>query len=797
MLYIGSDGATRAKELYEGTNRVLTGITSTMVTSALGYTPANSSNYLPLSGGTISGNLILRTSTSNLVFIPWGSSNYIESMNDGGTENVPLWLTGKSGEQGSDLHLNFSNIYATGSDYTVYHSGNSNLSSVNWTVSKLTAWDSIHLATGSNPIGNPYVYLHGTSAIGILQAYLNTVNLYYGEGQQGNGIRIDSSNNIGVGCVPSYKLDVNGTLNATRILVNSATYGSDSLTVGGCIRITGGSGSSHAAGLRRIYFGDSTNCCLGEGGDGGDTDWMYIRGYHKILFECNNGSTTIDINGYPNSPGFIKSGSSDSYVLLGGGGHKAESSLSVSYANSAGSASSATQSYLLLTNDTAQSADACYDATQGLHFYRFDGTGNTIGGGDGWIIQWSWQQGSVGGQIYVDDNPSGIIGIRGCSGSSGTTPTGFTSWWRIYTDAYHPEAVNADTVDGYHASSLWRSDGGTWSPSANITLNATGNGQEWSFDIYRNGYTGCYWHVWDSSLGSMLQVTPDDGKVRAPYGFVGNLEGNATYATSAGSSTSASSAILFKSTDLRSSSPASIASPMEGRLVFHDNAIGGDSTWYDTVVLRSYMDSSGGYDNALFFGKNSTSVYHTHFPFGSTDTWGTVYKFYDEGNCNNGSTPWACSALTVSDNATITGYINLNNHGYLMSGRSTSFNYSYSLSLGDSSNSMGMFSGPGGEEGAIIVSPDTCVIYNSFDQGYGFAVFDKDRGGDLTTDTSRVFSINQSNYYVWSLGGFQKSGSSDSYVLLGGGGHKAVSDFATSDHTHSTLANSEIDTIMV
>ena len=36
--------------------------------------------------------------------------------------------------------------------------------------------------------------------------------------------------------------------------------------------------------------------------------------------------------------GFVKSGSSDSYVLLGGGGHKAESSLSVNYASSASSA---------------------------------------------------------------------------------------------------------------------------------------------------------------------------------------------------------------------------------------------------------------------------------------------------------------------------------------------------------------------------------------------------------------------------------------------------------------------------
>lgn len=88
---------------------------------------------------------------------------------------------------------------------------------------------------------------------------------------------------------------------------------------------------------------------------------------------------------------------------------------------------------------------------------------------------------------------------------------------------------NSDKVDGYHASQLWRSDGGAWNPGANISLEASGNGQEWSFDIHRNGYTGCYWHVWDESRATMLKVTPDDGKVSAPYGFIGTLEGPAWY----------------------------------------------------------------------------------------------------------------------------------------------------------------------------------------------------------------------------------------------------------------------------
>jgi hypothetical protein len=77
-------------------------------------------------------------------------------------------------------------------------------------------------------------------------------------------------------------------------------------------------------------------------------------------------------------------------------------------------------------------------------------------------------------------------------------------------------AENAGTVGGYAASSLWRSDGGAWNPTANITLGQTGNNQEWSFDISRNGFTGGYWHVWDSTHGPMLLVDATGNFVNAP-----------------------------------------------------------------------------------------------------------------------------------------------------------------------------------------------------------------------------------------------------------------------------------------
>ena len=113
-------------------------------------------------------------------------------------------------------------------------------------------------------------------------------------------------------------------------------------------------------------------------------------------------------------------------------------------------------------------------------------------------------------------------------------------------------AGNADTVDNYHASDLWRKDGGTWNPNANISLGATANGDEWSFDISRNGHTGCYWHVWDSSRSSLLKVNADDGKVSAPYGFVGNLSGKADTAGTADNSGTADSAknMYYQNLDL-------------------------------------------------------------------------------------------------------------------------------------------------------------------------------------------------------------------------------------------------------
>ena len=110
------------------------------------------------------------------------------------------------------------------------------------------------------------------------------------------------------------------------------------------------------------------------------------------------------------------------------------------------------------------------------------------------------------------------------------------SWTEWKAVAFEGE-LNADTVDNYHASQLWRSDGATWNPNANVTMTPSGNGDEWSFDFgNKNGATGTYWQVWDENKQTLLRVDADSGKVSAPYGFVGNLSGKADTAGTAGKS---------------------------------------------------------------------------------------------------------------------------------------------------------------------------------------------------------------------------------------------------------------------
>ena len=154
-----------------------------------------------------------------------------------------------------------------------------------------------------------------------------------------NGL-VMTSVGMGLGTTsPTQRLDVNGNIRTTgNLYISHATNNN----------------MNHDTSNPRIVFSESGSQAVGLV----YTDYDSYRASKglKVMDVDNNdpGNVWFEVQGYNYSSGYVKNGSNNNYVLLGGGGHKAESSLSVSYASSAGSATSATKVIVNqhTTNDT-------------------------------------------------------------------------------------------------------------------------------------------------------------------------------------------------------------------------------------------------------------------------------------------------------------------------------------------------------------------------------------------------------------------------------------------------------------
>ena len=233
-------------------------------------------------------------------------------------------------------------------------------------------------------------------------------------------------------------------------------------------------------GLTIIGGGESASDALKQHTSGGD-EYMIIANDAAIDFFSNvqdgwnsRKAGSFDTSGYWNGAGFKKDNSSDSYVLLGGGGHKAISSLSVNYASSAGSASSVAWSNVSgrptklsqFTNDSGYitSSGSCAYATNAD---KVDGVHVTWAGvltSTNHLVAWE-----ADGSALRDINPANVsVGnsdkldgihanglLTALSNSDkgiSITVGGTTKSVSNISVNYASSAGNADTVDGYHAN---------------------------------------------------------------------------------------------------------------------------------------------------------------------------------------------------------------------------------------------------------------------------------------------------------------------------------------------------------
>nr|DAG54582.1 MAG TPA: Putative tail protein [Caudoviricetes sp.] len=207
---------------------------------------------------------------------------------------------------------------------------------------------------------------------------------------------------------------------------NADTYGNGICIGGGGLTIIGG--------------GESADIVLSQHTSGGDEN-MIVANDDAIDFFSNvqNGwnsrkAGSFDTSGYWNGAGFKKDNSSDSYVLLGGGGHKAISSLSVNYASSAESANSVAWS------NVSGRPTKLSQLTNDKNFVTGSVSGQTITING---VSTTWQNTWRG----ITDSYSGT--------STGTSLSqkGANSLYNDLHNGYASSAGNADTVDGYHANS--------------------------------------------------------------------------------------------------------------------------------------------------------------------------------------------------------------------------------------------------------------------------------------------------------------------------------------------------------
>lgn len=339
--------------------KVLEGISDTETIQAI------IGKYLPLSGGTLTGDLTInKSSGQSRLYLGNVGSVYYDT-----TEDTTVLFNGNSGypalkvKGGADAPIYRYNYI----DYTLIHSGNIGLYN-SGSASKLndnteyTAWGRTYFKNGvpQNVSGTLYLdanynYFVESDSDG-LYMYNKLGGPNYIKLHNSGKIVLNGGNAlIGTTTDNGAKLQVNGTIDS----VDSATFGGVLVSKGGRFRINTSNSVNSFGYLKATAYTSALNrAVLDIGSNYGGTsniasesvDVTALSIYRGVvgvgraytydeLYANYNTNTKLYVDGCASisstitASSFIKAGSSDSYVLLGAGGHKALSDFSMAHSH--------------------------------------------------------------------------------------------------------------------------------------------------------------------------------------------------------------------------------------------------------------------------------------------------------------------------------------------------------------------------------------------------------------------------------------------------------------------------------
>ena len=444
---------------------------------------------------------------------------------------------------------------------------------------------------------------------------------------------------------------------------------------------------------------------------------------------------------------------------------------------------------------------------------------------------------NIGGN---ENNNSSPDRVWGSNGSDSYLRSYRTSALRV---SYATSAGNADTVDGYHASSLVKF---YLSPMTNDA--PADSAKSWFVNTMPAGSGAIVYNVPGSektiiagkstgSFGHILQLSYDDTYLRILRYYSGSWRSTDWEKISAGYADSASKWITARTLTIGSTGKSVDGS---GNVSWSLAEIGASSTTHThsikingatktiaasggaVIDLGSYLPLSGGtmtlgeglkfHSDENYFGTNlDARIISLLDGNGTTCDGGLII---DERATYNG-TEYITELLRIRDtefkwkgqNILHAGNSNIKNGVITINGTSiTPLTAHQSLANYVTLNTAQTINGVKTFNNNITlnaIDQDRYITFNytgstGYDWRIGYLgsgvgdanyfVIQSDKTDGTYVNALRIGLTTLASVFGGTVtsSGFIKSGSSDSYVLLGGGGHKLISDFATSGHNHNS-----------